>query len=122
MIQDEDTPEADKGLAQRQIIHLIYGLFALGIVSCGFFGPAIIAAIVLAYLKRADMVGTVSAGHIDWVIRTFWWGLLWIVLSAIAMFVFVGFVTGAIAVIWVIYRLIKGWLAHCAGEMPLPGL
>lgn len=123
MIQDEDTAsEADKGLAQRPLIHLMYGLFTLGILSCGVFGVAIIAAVVLAYLKRGDLVGTVYASHIDWILRTFWWGLLWLVLSAIATMIFIGFVTGVVAVVWVVYRLAKGWLAHCAGESPLPGL
>lgn len=118
----EETTDIDKGLNQRQLIHLMYGLFALSILSAGFFGVAAIAAIVLAYLKRGDMVGTIYAGHIDWIIRTFWWGLLWLVLSAIAAMIFIGFVTGVIAVVWIIYRLAKGWLAHFAGETPLPGL
>lgn len=122
MIQGEDTPDTDKGLTQRQLIHLMYALFAVGILSAGFLGAAAIAAVVLAYLKRGDMVGTVYAGHIDWIIRTFWWGLLWLVLSAIATMIFIGFITGVVAMVWIIYRLAKGWLAHCAGETPLPGL
>jgi len=122
MSQDQDTPQAEKGLTQRQLIHLMYALFAVGILSAGVLGAAAIAAVVLAYLKRGDMVGTIYAGHIDWIIRTFWWGLLWLALSVIAMTIFIGFITGAVAMIWIIYRLAKGWLAHCAGETPLPGL
>ncbi|WP_323016986.1 hypothetical protein [Castellaniella sp.] len=122
MTQDDDTPGTDKGLTQRQLIHLMYALFAAGILSAGILGAAAIAAVVLAYLKRGDMVGTVYAGHIDWIIRTFWWGLLWLALSAVATVIFIGFATGVIAMIWIIYRLAKGWLAHCAGETPLPGL
>ncbi|WP_298013395.1 hypothetical protein [uncultured Castellaniella sp.] len=122
MIQGEDTPDTDKGLTQRQLIHLMYALFAVGILSAGILGAAAVAAVVLAYLKRGDMVGTVYAGHIDWIIRTFWWGLLWLVLSALAAFIFIGFITGVVAMVWIIYRLAKGWLAHCAGETPLPGL
>ncbi|MBN9403191.1 MAG: hypothetical protein J0I30_10330 [Burkholderiales bacterium] len=122
MIQGDDTPDMDKGLNQRQLVHLMYALFAVGILSAGIFGAAVLAAVVLAYLKRGDMVGTVYAGHIDWIIRTFWWGLLWLALRALASLIFVGFVTGLVAVIWIIYRIAKGWLAHWAGETPLPGL
>lgn len=122
MIEGEDSTEMDKGLTQRQLIHLMYGLFAIGVLSAGIFGAAAIAAVVLAYLKRSDMVGTVYAGHIDWIIRTFWWGLLWLVLSAAATVIFIGFVTGVVALVWIVYRLAKGWLAHFAGETPLPGL
>ncbi|MFA7438501.1 DUF4870 family protein [Castellaniella sp.] len=122
MTQEEGRYEADKGLGSRQLIHLMYGLFALGVLTAGLLGAAIIAAVVLAYLKRGEMIGTVYAGHIDWILRTFWWGLLWTLLSAIASLVFVGYVTGLIVLIWVIYRVVKGWLAHFAGETPLPGL
>lgn len=119
---DDISPDMDKGLNQRQLVHLMYGLFAIGILSAGLFGVAVLAAVVLAYLKRGDMVGTVYAGHVDWIIRTFWWGLLWLVLSILASMIFIGFITGLVAVIWIVYRIAKGWLAHCAGETPLPGL
>ncbi|MER1968877.1 hypothetical protein [Castellaniella sp. GW247-6E4] len=116
-----DTPENDSGLTMRQLVHLMYALFAIGIATGGFFGVAVIAAIVLAYLKRGDAIGTVYAGHIDWIIRTFWWGLLWLALSALATLVFIGWATGLVAIIWIVYRIAKGWLAHFAGETPLPG-
>lgn len=122
MIQGEDTPDLEKGLTQRQLIHLVYGLFAVGLLASWVFGLGILAAVVLAYIKRADTVGTVYAGHIDWILGTFWWGLLWLVLSAIGTLIYIGYATGVVALIWVIYRLAKGWLAHCAGETPQPGL
>ena len=114
-------PENNQGLSLRNTTHIIYGLFALGLLSAGFLGLATLAAIVLAYLKRADAAGTVYAGHFDWVINTFWWGLLWFVLSALATFIFIGWITGLIVLVWLLYRLIKGWLALCASQPPSSG-
>lgn len=118
MSQTFPQPEPESGLTLRKLTHLIYGLFALGLISAGFFGVATIAAIILAYLKRADAAGTVYASHFDWVIRTFWWGLLWFALSAVATFVFIGWLTGLIALVWVVYRIVKGWLALFSGDAP----
>src|SRR5690606_10035213 len=112
-------PEDNKGLSMRNLTHLLYGLYALGLLSAGFFGIATIAAIVLAYLKRGDAAGTVYAGHFDWIIRTFWWGLLWIVLSGLATFIFIGWLTGLVALVWIVYRIIKGWLALASGQPPV---
>jgi uncharacterized membrane protein len=114
-------PENDKGLSMRTVTHIIYGLFSLGLISAGFLGVATLAAIVLAYLKRSDAVGTVYAGHFDWVIKTFWWGLLWMALSAVALFIFIGWITGLIALVWIIYRIARGWLALLAGHAPVAG-
>ncbi|NLY26394.1 MAG: hypothetical protein GX049_02415 [Alcaligenaceae bacterium] len=114
-------PEEGSGLSMRQLTHLIYGLFALGLLSGGFFGIATIAAVVLAYLKRSDAAGTVYATHFDWVIRTFWWGALWLVLSGVATFVFIGWLTGVLAIIWIVYRVIKGWLALFGNQAPVAG-
>ncbi len=118
MSQVFPQPEPEAGLTLRKLTHLIYGLFALGLVSAGFFGVATIAAIVLAYLKRSDAAGTLYATHIDWVINTFWWGLLWFALSALATLVFIGWLTGLVALVWVVYRIAKGWLALFSGNPP----
>ncbi len=111
-------PDDNKGLSLRQLTHLIYGLFAIGLISAGFFGIATLAAVVLAYLKRADAAGTIYASHFDWLIKTFWWGALWLVLSGLATFIFIGWLTGLVALVWVVYRIAKGWLALLSGEAP----
>lgn len=113
-------PANGKGLSMRNLTHLVYGLFALGLLSAGFFGIATIAAVVVAYLKRGDAAGTVYAAHFDWVTKTFWWGLLWFALSALGTFIFIGWITGLIALVWLVYRIIKGWLALFAGQAPVP--
>jgi len=115
------SPDDNKGPSMRTITHVIYGLFALGLLSAGFLGIATLAAIILAYVKRSDAAGTVYASHFDWVLKTFWWGLLWFVLSAVATHIFIGWVTGLVALLWVLYRLIKGWLALAAGHEPAGG-
>lgn len=121
-MSDALQPEENNGVSLRTLTHIVYGLFALGLISAGFLGVASIAAIVLAYLKRSDAAGTLYASHFDWVIRTFWWGLLWLVLSALATWIFIGWLTGLVAIVWVVYRIAKGWLALLSGAAPSPEL
>jgi len=111
-------PQDDTGLPLRKLTHVIYALFALGTLSAGVFGVAILASVVLAYLKRGDAAGTVYAAHFDWVLSTFWWSVLWFLLSALATFIFVGWITGFIAMVWLVYRIIRGWLALFALRPP----
>lgn len=111
------TPD-DNGLSMRLVTHIAYGLFALGLLSFGFLGVATIASMVVVYLKRGDAAGTIYAPHFDWLIGTFWWGLLWVVLSWLATFVFIGWLTLVVALVWIIYRIVRGWLALCAGSSP----
>jgi uncharacterized membrane protein len=63
--------------------------------------------------------GTFLESHFSWQIRTFWFALLWVLvilaLSLPLMLVAIGFLTlylGFVLVgLWVIYRIIRGWLA-----------
>ncbi|OZI62197.1 DUF4870 family protein [Bordetella genomosp. 11] len=104
----------------RTITHVAYGLFALGFVTGGFLPFGTLAAVVLIYVKRADAAGTYYASHFDWLLRTFWWSLLWLAISAIATLIFIGWLGVAATVVWVLYRLIKGWLALMEGRAPTP--
>ncbi|TAL75848.1 MAG: hypothetical protein EPN76_13490 [Burkholderiaceae bacterium] len=113
-------PEDDRGLSMRTLTHAMYGLFALGVVTAGFLGLAIVFAIVIAYLKRSDAAGTVYARHMDWIIKTFWWGLLWFVISLITTLFYLGWILLVILGVWLVFRIIKGWLALFAGEPPQP--
>ena len=70
----------------RTLTYVAYGLYALGFLSSGFLGIATLASVVLMYLKRADVAGTFYAAHFDWLLRTFWWALLWMAISALAVY------------------------------------
>jgi uncharacterized membrane protein len=56
------------------------------------------------------MKGSIAESHFRWQIRTFWFSLLWGILGAILAYVLVGFGILFINYIWVIYRIVKGWL------------
>ncbi len=57
-----------------QITHVTYALFALGLLTGGLIA---VAGLIVAYIKRDDAAGTYLASHYGWLIRTFWWSLLW---------------------------------------------
>jgi uncharacterized membrane protein len=117
-VSEPQTPVTSSSPDLRTITHVAYGLYALGFVTGGFLAIATLAAVVLVYVKRADAAGTYYASHFDWLLRTFWWALLWLALSGIATLIFIGWLGVAATVIWVLYRLIKGWLALMEGRGP----
>lgn len=78
----------------------------------GFFtGIAWIVAIVTNYVKLDDAKGTWLESHFRWQIRTFWWGLLWAAVGALTVFVLIGFAILFADAVWIIYRIVKGWLS-----------
>lgn len=109
--------------------HIIYALHSLsvliGLTSAvtivgGFvFGLPSIIAVIMNYVRQSDVRGTFLESHFRWQIRTFWFALLWAIvilaLSLPLMLIVVGFFTAWIGFvllgIWVIYRIIRGWLA-----------
>ena len=113
--------------------HAIYALHAasvlVGIVGAAtiigafVWGPIPIVAVILNYLKRGDVQGTYLASHFTWQIRTFWYAVLWFAIGGVLFFTLIGiplaFAVWAVAGIWVIYRVIRGWLALRAGD-PVP--
>jgi uncharacterized membrane protein len=107
------------------LAHVIYGLHAFSaltgllssalIVTAFLSGWPSIIAVILNYVKRADVRGTWLDSHFSWQIRTFWYALLWLVIGGILFVTVVG-IPFAIVLwlatgIWVLYRIIRGWLA-----------
>lgn len=84
-------------------------VYALQVASF-FVGITSLIAIIINYVKRADVAGTWVESHFRWQIRTFWFGLLWGVLGAITFAILIGYVILLANLVWVIYRIVKGWL------------
>ena len=85
---------------------LVYILHAVGF----FIGLTWIVAIIVNYVRQDEARGTWVESHFRWQIRTFWFGLLWGVIGVITSFIVVGFVVLAANYVWLIYRVVKGWL------------
>jgi uncharacterized membrane protein len=117
-MSNEQIPEGKPPMDLRTLTQVAYGLFAVGLLSGGIFGIATIAAMVLLYLKRPEAAGTVYASHFDWLMQTFWWGLLALAISWIATYIYIGWVGVVATGIWILYRLIKGWLALLEWRAP----
>ena len=101
----------------KTITQVVYGLQALSFA----FGVTALIGLVINYVKREDVVGTVYQSHFDWQIRTFWWGLLWGVLGFILIFAFgLGVIVLFVAWVWAVYRVVKGWLKLIEGKPVMP--
>ncbi len=106
---------AEKLASLKQLTLAIYVLYALS----PFTGLSGIAALIINYIKREDTAGTIYASHFSWQIRTFWWSLVWAIVGSLTLLIGVGFVILAVDGIWVMYRLIKGFL-NWNDNKPMP--
>jgi uncharacterized membrane protein len=109
--------------------NVIYALHSLSVligltspvtvVGSFVFGIPSIVAVIMNYARQAEARGTYLESHFSWQIRTFWfavlWGLIIFGVSLVLMLILIGFVTLpaglALLGVWVIYRVIRGWLA-----------
>ncbi|MEM8950967.1 MAG: hypothetical protein AAGA21_08625 [Pseudomonadota bacterium] len=103
-------PPPGAAATDNTMLHVTYGLFAVSFL----IGVAAIVAVVLAYLQRGKPLNEMQASHVEWQIRTFWWGLLFAVIGFITPFLlgsmFVGMLVFGLMLVWYIYRIAKGWL------------
>ena len=93
------------------------------------FGLPSIVAVIMNYARRSETHGTWLESHFRWQIRTFWYAWLWILVSLIIAMPLVllaglGFFVGLLGLglvgLWVIYRIVRGWLSLRDGRsMPV---
>jgi uncharacterized membrane protein len=93
------------------------------IVTAFLFGWPSIIAVILNYVQRGEVRTTYLASHFSWQLRTFWWALAWGLLGWLLTITIIGAVVGVPLLIlvglWVIYRLLRGWLRLAEGK-PMP--
>jgi len=99
----------------KTLTTVVYALQAAGFLV----GITWIVAVVIDYVKRDEAKGTWLESHFSWQIRTFWWGVLWGVVGAITFLVVIGWFILAADTVWIIYRIVKGWL-YLNENRPLP--
>jgi uncharacterized membrane protein len=119
-------------LAMANLVYALHTLsIIIGVVGAAtiigaflFSIPSIIA-VIINYVKQPEASGTFVASHFRWQIRTFWFGMLWGLIGGLVFVLFwwvlgLGIVLGAmiwgLAGLWLIYRIVRGWLALREGK------
>lgn len=92
------------------LLHIAGMIFSLGVLS--------VVALIINYIKRDDATGTIFESHMNWMIRTFWWWLLWVVVLGVIGVLSFGILWFLLTVpwIWFLYRMVKGLLRLNDGQ------
>ena len=74
-----------------------------------------VVAVIIGAVARDSVRGTWVESHYSWLARTFFWGLLWVVIATFVFTItvvgiFLLFIPWGILTIWYLYRVIRGWL------------
>lgn len=113
----QDPPPGSSDSGDKALPVIAYILYLLGLTH----GLTIIVAVILAYASR-DKAGPVHASHYNWIIRTFWLSIAWVLLAFVLVLlgiplalVGIGFLMiGAglaiysLIVLWTIIRCVLG--------------
>ncbi len=106
-----------QGIYALHAFSLLVGIFgAATVVGAFLIGWPSIIAVILNYVKRAEVRGTWLESHFRWQIRTFWYGALWVglcvlfIILTLGIGILIAWVPLAIVSAWFIYRIARGWM------------
>ena len=135
-VKPETSAGREPPVTAALVVYVLFGIAAVAALAAHglpliapLFGLVGIIAIIVAYVKRADAEGTWVASHLHWLIRTFWWSLLWAILGGVILVTLgliligipIAFAVWIVDTLWVFYRLIKGFLLF-KDSRPVPGM
>jgi len=118
MTTPQNTPEGTAlqvSDQQKNLVLLVYILQAASFLA----GITALAAVIINYIKRDEVRGTWLESHFNWQIKTFWYALAGFFIGFLLLIILVGGLIMLATTIWMIYRIVKGWLAFNDGkELP----
>ena len=107
-----------KTSGDRTVMHVLYALHTIAWASAGAFA---LMALIVNYIKRGDEHDLLYVSHHGYMISTFWWTLLWLVVFSPLWLLFLmpGMVAYGIIGLWYLYRCLKGWVRFANGKPPV---
>ena len=117
MAQTDYAQFEAKTPADRTVMHVLYGLHTIAWATAGIVA---VVAVIVNYIKRADELDALYSSHHNYMIATFWWTVLWLVLAAPLWLLLVlpGAIAYTIIGLWYLYRCLRGWLRFSDGRPP----
>jgi uncharacterized membrane protein len=109
--------QTTKSTSNRGVMHILYGMHTISWASAGTLA---VIALIVNYIARSDESEGLFREHHSYMIRTFWWTILWCALTSPLFLLLIApgaFAWGAIG-FWYLYRCIKGWLRFGNNRMP----
>jgi uncharacterized membrane protein len=89
----------------RTLAIIVYGLYLASLLCVGLSG---IAGVILAYIKRDEVKGTIWESHFENAIQAFWVWFGLSVLGFLTVWLVIGFFILIAAYVYFAYRTIKG--------------
>jgi uncharacterized membrane protein len=97
----------------KQLTLIIYILYGLTLLTAGLTG---VVGVMMNYIKRDAVRGTIYESHFTWQIRTFWWSSPLFIIGILTKIIVIGFFIFGAVFLWWLYRMIKGGLNWVDGK------
>lgn len=114
-MSDPMTASGGGSEVERNTLLIVYILHGLAI----FNGLTAIIGVVVSHIKVGEVGSDFARSHHRWLIRSFWWGLMWMVIATVLMIIGIGFLIYLVVAVWWIYRVVRGFI-NFAERRPMP--
>jgi uncharacterized membrane protein len=106
-----------KTAQDRTFMHILYGMHTVAWASMGSLA---VIALIINYIRRGDEPDATYRAHHSYMISTFWWTVLWLVVTSPLWLLFglPGMAAYGIIGLWYLYRCIKGWVRFTDNRLP----
>lgn len=97
------TTQAQPVISNNKMAFIIYVLYIAGF----FTGLTALVGVVLAHTNSSE-TDPVLRSHFSYQKRTFYWGLLWMVIGWLSSFIVIGWFVLLAWFVWSVIRIVKG--------------
>jgi uncharacterized membrane protein len=115
LVYERGTEDAKQFARILYIAHAATFFFSLGLFN--------VVVLIINYIRRPETVGTMVYSHHTWMIRSFWWYVVWMIVAGILFVTIIGiplaWLVGVVAWVWMAYRIIRGFL-DLNNNRPMP--
>ncbi len=101
----------------RPLMHVLYAMHTLSWLTLGVLA---VLAVMVNFIRCGDAQDPFEQAHHRYMLRTFWWTLLWLAVTAplYLLFILPGAVAHGVVGLWYLYRCLRGWLRLADGRLP----